>query len=244
MAPEKEVHFFDHHYREGEEWYRQRFSGVSRETAIGEATPNYLYDESAIDRMSQVIPEARLIATVRNPVDRAYSHFWLAKSRGGEPLETFADAVDAESGRLANGSDRERLTHSYLDRVRYLRQFQRVTQRYDRDRLLVVLFDDVRDRPEAVYREICGFIGVDQDFLPRRLGEQINQHAELRSEFVTRIGKRLPRFLAKVAGKLNRRETAYPPMDPAVREHLCESFATENEAFGEWLGRDLSGWSV
>src|SRR5689334_25080325 len=75
VAAQKEVHYFDrdHLFSRGVEWYEAQFEGAGGVRAVGDATPGYMYSREAIDRMAALLPDVRLIATLRNPVDRAYS---------------------------------------------------------------------------------------------------------------------------------------------------------------------------
>src|SRR5919106_2306555 len=75
LAPTKEIHFFDLKYERGLDWYGTHFSGANGAPAVGEATPSYVYLRDAVDRMAATVPDARIVVTLRNPVDRAYSHF-------------------------------------------------------------------------------------------------------------------------------------------------------------------------
>ena len=77
FMPRKEIHFFDVKWDRGIAWYHTRFEGYAGQTAIGEATPTYLADPVALDRMAATIPDARLVAVLRDPIDRAYSHYWM-----------------------------------------------------------------------------------------------------------------------------------------------------------------------
>ena len=94
MAAEKEVHFFDLHHDEGVDWYAGRFAGGAREREIGEAT-EYMHDGCPRRRMGAELPDARLIVILRDPVSRAYSHYWLNRAKGMERLG-FAEAIAAE----------------------------------------------------------------------------------------------------------------------------------------------------
>lgn len=100
-AAVKEVHFFDRpeNFSRGIEWYRRSFPSPQRkdgrESITGEATPSYLIDPLVPERMADAVPEARLIALLRNPVDRAYSHFHMAERKGGA-RRTFEEAVEEE----------------------------------------------------------------------------------------------------------------------------------------------------
>ena len=218
MATPKELHFFDRHLDRGVDWYRSRFEGARGERAVGEATPAYLYVPSAAEGMADVVPECRLVAVLRNPVDRAFSHYLLERGRGWED-RSFEDAIDAEPERLASGSIDELLHHSYVDRGRYVRQLRRIGERFARSALLVLLFEDLRDRPEDTYREVCRFLGVDEGFRPPVLGRVYN------------------------AADASRRRRDAGRMARAVRRRLLEAFRADNDALGEWLGRDLSSWN-
>jgi hypothetical protein len=79
VAPEKEINFFERGYvwNRGVDWYASRFEGAGDALAVGEASPSYMYWPTAIERMASVVPDARLIALLRDPVERAYSHYLL-----------------------------------------------------------------------------------------------------------------------------------------------------------------------
>ena len=226
--PRKEIHFFDRRWDNGLDWYRDRFDGWSGQPAVGEATPTYLAETEALDRMATTIPEARLVAILRDPVDRAYSHYWMEHVRGRDD-RTFADAAG-----------------DYLERGRYLPQLRAACERFGRERLAVVLLDDLRSAPEATYAEVCGFLGVDGGFRPPRLGERVNRFVAFRSMRVRNARRRLPKKfrIGRIVGRLNAVEGNYPPLDPALAARLRADLAADNAALAEWLGRDLSSWGA
>jgi hypothetical protein len=237
VAPQKEVRYFDRNFERGIDWYARQFSGVAGESAVGEATPTYMYEELARERMREKLPEARLIAVLRNPVDRAYSHYWLNRATGIETLG-FAAALDLEARRLDRGEAR----YAYADRGRYLRYLRRVGDLYHRGSLLSILFEDLRDRPEGTYRSVCRFLDVDARFVPPNLGRPINGFVTFRSPQLRRMTRSLPRPMRNAVGRLNARSTSYPPMDPSLRKELLRRFAEDNEALADWLGKDLAMW--
>src|SRR5207245_1011448 len=106
------LNFFDREYWRGVDWYRTRFAGSRAERAIGEASVSYMFNREAPERMARLLPKARLIAVLRNPVDRAYSHYWFARAWGAEN-RTFEEAVFA---------DPDPKGFSYFERGRYLSQ--------------------------------------------------------------------------------------------------------------------------
>ena len=246
MAPEKEVLFFDVRWREGVDWYARSFAGATSQTAVGEASPNYLYSPHAIDRAHVLLPDAKLLAILRSPVDRAYSHYWWNRLRDREPLD-FEDAIAAEPTRIEHDW-RTRSFYAYLDKGRYLHQLQHVSDVYPRESLQVTIFEELRDSPAETFSAVCRFIGVDPSVTPALLGLKVNAYYEVRSKTVAHAVRRLQRqgnagrALADAIGRLNRLEHPYPPMPLDARSHLEQLFAPEIQALEEWLGQDLSCW--
>lgn len=241
VAQDKELHFFDLNRDRGLDWYRAQFTGAEGERMVGEATQTYMYDGEAVDRMASDLPDAKLIAILRDPVKRAYSHYWQNHARGTEPL-SFPDAIAAEPERLASSDKQSRFFFSYVDRGLYVRQLRRICEHYPRASLHVLLFEDLRDAPAEAYRSACAFLGVDDDFLPPNIGVPINRYVSFRSVKLRALGKKLPRALRRAVGRLNTQEASYPPMDPGVRAELRQRFAADNAALETWLDRDLSEW--
>jgi hypothetical protein len=241
MAQPKELHFFDFNYDEGVDWYRDQFATAGTEPAVGEATPNYLYIAEAMPRIATLLPHARLVAILRNPVDRAYSHYWHNRAVGREEL-SFEDALGSEPDRIASEDPHARAYWSYVDRGRYVHQLRRVCKLFPREALQVLLFDDLRDAPEETYRAMCRFIGADDDHRPPELGAAVNSFVTFRSRTIRSLTRRMPRPARRAFGKVNARSESYPPMAPAVRARLLERLAEDNAALAVWLGRDLEGW--
>jgi Sulfotransferase domain len=131
-----------------------------------------------------------------------------------------------------------------LARGRYLEQIERMLHHVDRERLLVVLFDDLEAEPTSTFAQVCTFIGVDPTTVPAEVGQAANSHRYFRSERVRRFSLRLPKSLGNAVGRVNSRVEAYPAMDAALRARLCEQFRSHNGALAEWLGRDLSAWDT
>jgi hypothetical protein len=241
MATQKEVHFFDRNFERGVDWYRSLFPCPNDGQAVGEATQTYMYDQEALERMWRLLPDSRLIAILRNPIDRAYSHYWLNRARGREPLD-FGAALEAERERLGTGSLDARFWYSYVDRGRYVRQLKAVCQRYRRDLVHVLLFEDLRDAPAETFSVVCRFLGVEHTVIPPNLGATVNPYVTFRSLRVRRLAGRVPRPIGRGLARLNTKMASYPPMDPAVRSKLAARFEDDTVALEAWLGRDLSAW--
>lgn len=238
LAPVKEVHFFDRHFDRGLTWYERQFAKAPSGAIVGEATPMYLFEPEVAARMASVMPDARLVAILRNPVDRAYSHYWHTRSRGDEPLE-LREAIAAEPERLRSDDVGVRGRYSYVGKGRYAAQLQRFVDHFPREQLLVLLFDDLVREPETLLAQVCAHIGAGPLQLDGVATRQVGRH------------KRAPRIVRRVAGLmptlslrrrvrgLGSRATGYPPLDADDRALLNELLAPEVRALEAWLGRDL-----
>ena len=175
FMPRKEIHFFDDRWDRGLAWYESRFDGYDGQPVVGEATPTYMADTVALDRLAEVIPHARLVAVLRDPVERAYSHYWMEHARARDP-RTFEEAIaDELAGRPGLPPS------DYLARGRYAGQLDEVTARFPRSQLHVLLLDDLRDRSAEAYAEVCRFLEIDDTFVPPRLDARVNRFVAFRS---------------------------------------------------------------
>lgn len=229
MAPEKEPRFFlDADAPESLDRYRASFRDWRGEHAVGEVSPVYMYSPAAMQRMFDVLPSARLVAILRDPVDRAYSDYWQRRGDGRE-RRPFAEVV-AGGGSI------------YLRRSRYLEHLRRVCEIYPRESLRVELFEDLCHRPVEVCRDVYRHIGVAPDYVPRDLGRRANPYVRFRSQRVRALSRRLPGIVRKLVGRLNSSRSPYPPLDAELRRRLQDGFRAENAGLAEWLGRDLGAW--
>lgn len=242
FSRDKELHFFTDRYELGLDWYRYQFAGSNGCQAVGEGTATYLYEPVALERMAEVVPGARLIAALRDPVDRAYAHYWHEVRRDRERL-SFPDAVAAEPERPPKTlPTTARPYPGYLDRGRYIEQLERVCRLFPREALHVVLFEDLRDRPEDVFGGVCRFLGIDPARLPENLDKVVEPYVELRSRWLRDRTRTWPKPLRDLVGRYNAVKAGYPPMDAELRASLGRRFEPDNQALAEWLGRDLSAW--
>lgn len=169
----KELHYFDLFFEKGVEWYRGRFPEPrwrnGRMTMTGEATPYYLFHPRVPERMAEVVPSIALISLLRNPVDRAYSHYQQEARRGVEHL-SFEEAIEAEVERLRGEEDRmlqdehylsfNHQQFSYLSRGLYADQLARWAKFFPRERVLVVKSEDFFADPAEALRAVLKFLGL------------------------------------------------------------------------------------
>lgn len=245
IAPQKETRFFNTPYNFwlGVDWYREQFAGAGQARAVGDATP-LMQNPLAVRHMADLLPDAQLVAILRNPIDRAYSHYQHIRALGQE-RRSFRQALLRE--RQNEAAARGDPPRDYLQRGRYARQLERVFDRYDREQLLVVLFEDLRDRPQDVMREVLHHIGVDETVALTGVGDAHDPRPAVRSARLYawsqgRVTRRLP--LARTALEaVNRRpKKPYPPVDPQLRAELVTEFADEVRQLEQLLGCDLTAW--
>jgi hypothetical protein len=209
----KEIRFFDSEtYARGERFYRTFFPSPERmarrgERVTGEASPNYLFFPLAPERIARMLPEARFIVLLRDPVVRAWSHHAMQASRGREPL-AFEDAIDSEEGRLAGEVERllsdptyvptSYFRYSYLARGDYAPQLERWFGHVDRERIHVIVSEEFfsdRDRCRRSVEEFLGLRHWEGDDEPderhaiggEAAGMAPETRAELRAYFAPRI---------------------------------------------------------
>lgn len=169
----KEIKFFDIHFAKGLGWYRAHFPLQAKMKAgavTGEATPYYLFHPLAAERMAKFLPNAKLIVMLRNPVDRAYSHYSHMRRVGREPL-SFENAFASEPERLAGEADRivsdpnySTFTHvhySYLARGCYAEQLPRWLDRFPREQMLILPSEDLTTAPAQVFQKSLDFLGIE-----------------------------------------------------------------------------------
>lgn len=191
--------------------YRDQFQACGA-TAVGEASPLYLYSPEVPARLREHVPDARLIAILRNPVDRAYSAF-LHLIRDGRETETdFASALRREEERIA---DRWEHIWHYRRMGLYHEQLRRYYDTFDRGQIKVFLYYDLRTDPAGVLRDICRFVGVDDTFTP---------DVSVRHNVAPTLTGQCP------------------PLLPDVRRTLQESFREDILRLQDLLDRDLSRW--
>lgn len=179
-AMTKEVHYFDFHYGCGDAWYRAHFAPAAwlraRRQLTGEASPGYLYNPYTPERVAASVPDAKLIVMLRNPVERAFSHYQMSVRRGREHLP-FDEALDSEAERLLG--ERRRLgteaafahgpshrNHSYLTRGHYAEQLEGWLEHFPREQLLVLGSERFFAAPEQAHAETTHFLGLPHHPLP------------------------------------------------------------------------------
>ncbi|AGL18372.1 sulfotransferase domain-containing protein [Actinoplanes sp. N902-109] len=153
--------------------YEALFAPAPPGTRKGEATPFYLYDHSAHDRIRALVPEARIILLLRDPVDRAHSNWTHLWSAGLEPEPDFLTACYAEERRRAAGW--ASFWH-YISLGQYGRQVQHLFKVFPREQVLLLRYRELKDAPAATLDRVCDFLGVRTGVLQQIPRENVNRH--------------------------------------------------------------------
>lgn len=159
-----ELHFFDRHLDRGTNWYRAWFPfRGSTEDTCGESSPSYLIESGVPERVASLLPDVRLIVLLRDPVERAASHFSLRRRGGFEPEETLAAALEDEERRLQRDSHRAgrgEIIDCYFEQGSYVKGLRRWSEHFEREQMLIVNSADMFADPAAVYDQTLSFLGL------------------------------------------------------------------------------------
>lgn len=232
--------------------YASLFDGAEDARAVGEASVDYLYlARRAAPRMREAIPDVRLVFVLRDPVARAYSHYQLQRMYGWEPCATFAEALAAEDGRIADGW---MFPWHYFNIGLYAAQLRTFLQYFPRDQIHIVSFDDVQEHWSQVFSDVCTHIGI-VPVLAEQPVTHVNQSSAPRSALVSRamygrgflrrtarrvIPKELRPLVVRTVERVNFRTPPAIPDD--MRVHLAERYRADVEEVAALTGIDVTPW--
>jgi hypothetical protein len=221
MSLFREVHFFDNNYHKGEKWYRSHFPLLSKgfqNIVVGEASPYYLIHPHAPRRIHEIIPSCRLIILLRNPIDRAISHYFHSVRNKKENLPIYEAMIIEETRindewkRMLNDENYHSLVHpvfSYKQRGVYVDQIKRYLEFFNMDQIHIINSEELFDNPTSSLNDIYDFLVIS------KLENKIN-------------------LKAKNVG-------SYPPKKTdEVIEYLMDYFEPHNQRLFDLLGKIYS----
>ena len=273
MSPVKETNFFAlegetlkdakddpdqmHHYPWSvTQWseYKKLFEGVTTEKAVGEVSPMYLYSPKAAENIKKRLPNVKLIAILRNPVDRLYSRYMHLVRENRQPTDHFEDALNRNTiWWKRNDLVQEGFYHTHLKT--YFDLFEDAQVR-------VYFYEDFRSNPQEVIKDIYQFIGVDGSYVPD-FSTEYNVSGRIKNKaFDSLIGQQsiLKSTLAKVSpqlvtwvqsqssikkwvSKFRKMNVEKAPLSDSTRSKLIEQvYQSEIKELQQLVRRDLSGW--
>ncbi len=239
FLPMAEPHYFSSSYDRGPGWYASQFAPAEAGVLIGEKSADYLAHPLAAPRLASLLPDARLIVQLRNPIDRAYSDYCMLYRRG---------TVDGRIERhLTAGGRHPRFLADGL----YRQHLARFAAHFPAEQIKIVLYEDIRARPEATLAEIGFHIGARAPLVPVAPGNRQNDSsAPLLPLGLRRVLKPLKPAMAslrqhdwfKATHRRLARPVAYPPLTDDIRLRLRDYYAADVEALGGLLRRNLGHW--
>jgi len=205
----KEAQFFhdDHLYHKGVDWYlNEHFSTLADEKVVGSVTPNYLYFENSAERIHRIFGEnINFLVILRNPAERAFSHYNMSKYRGYETLP-FDEAIKVEEKRIS-GNLQDRSRFSYIDRGYYYKQISRYLEYFPVENFMFLNFETelVKNLDQSIAK-LCRFLGIEHRNLntnvhartaKEALFPKVNQLLTAKQSFTQKISDVLPADLKK-----------------------------------------------
>jgi hypothetical protein len=244
VPPAKDIYYFDRYYDKGPHWYASFFQNVPHTaTAVGELSHDYLYSEQAAHRIASDLPDVRLFACIRNPIDRAFSAYQFMRRNG-----TAADDFEQTYRKAPN----------IVDRGRYAPWINLYSDVFGPQRFKVFLFDDLKTDAHAFAASIYRFLGVDDTFHYGDAEKKVLEASQARLPWVGSLTKRLARSArshgyANLIGKVKDSAVTkllYRQAPGAAREKwtpqqlqfLRDFYADDTKQVGRLLDRDLSHW--
>jgi hypothetical protein len=241
----KEINFFaydgpessGHYWAKTEQAYERHFEDAGGAIAIGEVTPSYLTSRVAPDNIRRMLPQVKLIAILRNPVDRAYSAYLMSRRTGRTALD-----LDAAFSSDAAG---------YITQGRYSTYLQRYYDRFDRRQIKVLRFEDLTSDSRAVTTELYRFLGVDSSFEPPAkvhnkgyVPRSQTLNAIAHSRLVRRVLKpMLPARVMEWARNVRSINARQPDeLPPQIRAKLAEYYRDDILRLQELTEVDFSIW--
>jgi len=246
FMPRCEIRYFNYRYDRGQQWYESRFSGAGQQQTIGEKSPGYLRDPQAPARIRECMPDVKLVFLLRDPIERAYSHYRM-ELRAGRVSE------DVERV-LAPG-------HTFIEEGRYNAHLARYLRYFDPEQTLVLLYDDLKQDPRTLLKTVCRFVGVSEEFesplmdqafhatgqrprFPRlyrtavRMTRRIAESGPAGAELVSRIRRS---GWQRLFHRINQ-GAPFPSMSPAHQRMLADYYREDLTDLSAWLDRDLTRW--
>lgn len=240
--PDAELHYFSREYGRGGDWYLSQFDEEARGKTVGEKSNSYLYSPDAAGRLHRDAPQVRLIAQLRNPVERAYSSYCMLFRRGqvGAQIESYLDPALSENVQLLGSGNFASHLQSYIDH-------------FGREKLLLLFFEGVAQDPHGQITQVRDHLG-----LPRRPFAEAG-HAKVKDKEAPIVPALLRRNLGwmtpivqpmrgnpafEAVRGVFARKPRYPQLTQDLRQRLSDYYRPSIEALERMSGQSLRRWYV
>lgn len=177
LSVSKEIHYYNYYLRQGKgiNWYKSFFPlkvrSISKKT--GEASPYYLFDENAAIQLKRDVPNVKLIALLRNPIDRAYSAYNMNVAHGGwQPRQSFEQAI-------ANPDLSMETSQMYLVRGQYAEHIKKWLKHFKREQFLFIKSEDFFKDPRASLKKVYNFLDIKEYYPDKLKAQEVGSYTEL-----------------------------------------------------------------
>lgn len=233
------INYFNVNYYKGEEWYHSWFNHAKSDQVIVDPTMTYFRDYLCHQRMYDYNPNAKIVVSFRNPIDRAFSHYWHEKKKGKIDLN-FDEAVFYE------GVGNYDFFNEWVQSGFYYYYLQNLMELFNEDQVKVMIYEDIESNPLQFMQSIYKFMDVNPDFEPPLVAKKANVGGQRRKSFVNKVifwglQALLPQKLVKKTQEPGTIEYKRG-MSSETRGVLKEIFEPENQKLARLLNRDLSFW--
>jgi hypothetical protein len=227
--------------------YLRLFMRAGDHPVVGDASPSYLWHPEVPRRIRAVVPEAKIAAILRDPVERAFSHY-LMDYREGAQSKSFYQALLADMSRHDKGWG---ISDLYYELGLYAGQVRRYLNTFKLERVKILMFEDFRRDPGRVLRELAAFLDLDPaPFAHIDASRHYNSYAAPRNQLLRRLaGAKFSRVLGQalmpralgdfIFERIFLKQAPKPRLDPRARELLCSLYAPDLDDLEELLGRHL-----
>ena len=248
MSPIKETYFFSPNVNmnlilskpvKDQKDYQKLFHNVKTEKAIGEATPSYLWDPDSAKLIHEKIPKARIIIMLRNPIDRAFSHYLWLVSLGKENL-SFSEAIKKSLSAKPDFSGR------IIDGGMYSNQIQRYLDEFDQKQIKIIIFEEFLKNPKLIVEDILNFLDIDSN--PPEIFKAFNSYVEprgklaksmIQNKFLQKLGTSLPQTIASQATKILDKKAVKPKMSESNMKILKNIYSEDVKNLKSILNKDF-----
>ncbi len=243
--PKREIHYFDKgfNYEKGLSWYKQQFNAVTSEKAIGEKTPEYLWangigwEDHLSDvhqRLYQTLPNAKLIITLRNPVDRAVSAInHIIRSGRISPLHNVNELLIGKKQDLVKG-------YGILEKGLYYRQLSEYINLFGRENIMILIFEEMISEPQKTIDLVCDYLKVNPYQLTENENEKVNQSKFSRTKVA--IDYHFPRLQGVTKRYQDLFQTGKIKPNPLTLKALANFYNEENQKLFQLLGHEIKSW--
>jgi len=258
MSNPKEIHYFNTNHPSFKKyknpnknfsisWFNNHFSHCSSYQLIGEFSTGYLHDPDAAQNIYSHFPNAKLIVCLRNPIDRAYSQYWMQYNYFKDELNTsFEEAIANEP--------------CYLERGLYYQHLQRFLQYFNQSQLHIVFIEDIHKHPQYVLNHLYDFLDIRSDYIPNEIFEKSNSTQAMKFKFIVDLMRNTSNLLLKyrlgwvlyglkkigikhLLKEINSTSYSYPPMNQDTRIKLQQYYKKDIYNLEKLLNKDLSHWT-